>query len=99
MQLSHTKRLSDDAAGETFEQSLGEQLLRVYDLRGARVRVDSTTAKGYVEVTEAGLFQFGHSKDHRPDLPPVKINLSTLDPLGLPLSTTVVSGEQADDPL
>lgn len=91
--------LSDDAAWERFEQSLGEQLLRVYDLRGAPVRVDSTTAKGYVEVTEKGLFQFGHSKDHRPDLPQVKINLSTLDPLGLPLSTTVVSGEQADDPL
>lgn len=91
--------LSDDTAWETFEQSLGEQLLRVYDLRGSRVRVDSTTAKGYVEVTEEGLFQFGHSKDHRPDLPQVKINLSTLDPLGLPLSTTVVSGEQADDPL
>lgn len=91
--------LSDDAARETFEQSLGEQLLRVYDLRGSRVRIDSTTAKGYVDVSEEGLFQFGHSKDHRPDLPQVKINLSTLDPLGLPLSTTVVSGEQADDPL
>lgn len=92
--------LSDDVAWETFAQSLGEQLLRVYDLGGSRrVRVDSTTAKGYVEVTEEGLFQFGHSKDHRPDLPQVKINLATLDPLGLPLSTTVVSGEQADDPL
>jgi transposase len=91
--------LSDDAAWEAFEQSLGEQLLRVDDRRGSHVRVDSTTAKGYVEVTEEGLFQFGHSKDHRPDLPQVKINLSTLDPVGLPLSTTVVSGEQADDPL
>ena len=91
--------LSDDAAWETFEQSLGEQLRRVYDRRGSRVRVDSTTAKGYVEVTEEGLFQFGHSKDHRPDRPPVKLNLSTLDPLGLPLSTTVVSAERADDPL
>jgi transposase len=91
--------LSDDAAWEGFEQSLGEQLLRVYDLRGLQARVDSTTAKGYVEASEAGLFQFGHSKDRRPDLPQVKISLSTLDPLGLPLSTTVVSGQQADDPL
>jgi transposase len=91
--------LSDDAAWEAFEHSLGEQLLRVYDLRGSRVRVDSTTAKGYVEASEAGLFQFGHSKDRRQDLPQVKISLSTLDPLGLPLSTTVVSGQQADDPL
>ncbi|MGH8604847.1 MAG: hypothetical protein ACREXR_19305 [Gammaproteobacteria bacterium] len=39
------------------------------------------------------------SLDHRPDLPPVKISLSALDPLGLPLTTTVVSGECADDPL
>lgn len=91
--------VSDDAAWEAFEQSLGELLLRVYDRRGSRVRVDSTTAKGYVEVSEEGLFQFGHSKDCRPDLPQVKINLSVLDPLGLPLSTTVVSGERADDPL
>ena len=50
-------------------------------------------------MTSEGLFQLGHSKDHRPDLPQVKINLSVLDPLGLPLSTTVVSGERADDPL
>ena len=39
------------------------------------------------------------SKDHRPDLPQVKVMLATLDPLGLPLVTQVVSGEKADDPL
>lgn len=33
-------------------------------------------------VIENGLFQFGHSKDHRPDLPQLKINQSVLDPLG-----------------
>jgi transposase len=91
--------LSDDQAWETFEAALSGRLLRTYDLPSSRVRVDSTTAKGYVEVSEGGLFQFGHSKDHRPDLPQLKINLSTLDPLGLPVSTTVVSGERADDPL
>ena len=37
--------------------------------------------------------------EHRPDLPQLKINQSALDPLGLPLSTTIVSGERADDPL
>ncbi|HEY5871060.1 MAG TPA: hypothetical protein VI542_36740 [Candidatus Tectomicrobia bacterium] len=40
-----------------------------------------------------------HSKDHRPDLPQVKIAMSVLDPLGLPLTTTVVAGHTADDPL
>jgi len=46
-----------------------------------------------------GIFQFGHSKDHRPDLPQVKVMMSTLDPLGLPLATAVVPGHHADDPL
>jgi transposase len=64
-----------------------------------RVRIDATTAKGYLAVTDEGLFQFGLSKDHRPDLPQIKINLAVLDPLGMPLTTTVVSGERADDPL
>lgn len=89
----------DDTAWERYERAQNAQLLRVYDLEARRVRIDSTTAKSYVGVSEEGLFQFGHSKEHRPDLPQLKINQSTLDPLGLPLSTTVVSGEQADDPL
>ena len=50
-------------------------------------------------VTPEGLFQLGHSKDHRPDLPQVKIAMAVLDPLGLPLTTTVVAGQTADDPL
>jgi transposase len=91
--------LSDDPQWEAFEQALNTQTLRVYDLHPQRVRIDSTTAKSYGGVSPEGLLQLGHSKDHRPDLPQVKINLSVLDPLGLPLTTTVVSGERADDPL
>jgi transposase len=45
------------------------------------------------------LLQLGHSKDHRPDLPQVKIALATLDPFGVPLASEVLSGEQADDPV
>src|SRR5262245_17225385 len=93
------RTLSDDTCWANFERRLTGTLLRVYDLRVARVRLDSTTASGYWEVTEDGLFQFGHSKDHRPDLPQVKVMLATLDPLGLPLATDVLSGECADDPL
>ena len=63
------------------------------------VRIDSTTASGYWAVTAEGLFQFGHSKDHRPDLPQVKVVVASLDPLGMPLVTQVLSGEKADDPL
>jgi transposase len=50
-------------------------------------------------VTEDGLWQFGHSTDHRPDLPPVKVMLAGLEPLGLPVATDVVPGQHADDPL
>jgi transposase len=91
--------LSHDAHWQAFEGALTQQLLRVYDLQPEWVRVDSTTASGYWNVTEEGLFQFGHSKDHRPDLPQVKIMLSVLDPLGLPVATDVVPGQRADDPL
>jgi transposase len=91
--------LSDDAHWEAFENDLNGHLLRVYDLRPERVCVDGTTASGYYRMTEDGLFQFGHSKDHRPDLPQVKVMLAALDPLGLPLVTDIVSGEHADDPL
>jgi transposase len=63
------------------------------------IRVDATTGIHHGPVTEDGLFQYGHSKDRRPDLGQVKIMVATLDPLGLLLATHVVSGEHADDPL
>ena len=89
----------DDAAWESYECAQNATLLRVYDLKAQRVRIDSTTAKSYIGIEPDGLFQFGHSKEHRPDLAQLKISMATLDPLGLPLSTTIVSGECADDPL
>jgi transposase len=91
--------LSDRDQWRAFEGDLNQCMVRVYHLSPSRVRVDSTTASGYWTVTADGLFQFGYSKDHRPDLPQVKVMLSTLDPLGLPVATQVVSGERADDPL
>ena len=92
-------RLADAATWAELETALNGTVLRVYAVDGDRVRLDSTSAKTYAGVSEGGLFQFGHSKDHRPDLPQVKISLSALDTLGLPLTTTVVSGNGADDPL
>jgi transposase len=91
--------LSQDAPWHAFEGAFTQQLLRVYELQPERVRLDSTTASGYWRVTADGLFQFGHSKDHRPDLPQVKVMLSVLDPLGLPVATDIVPGQRADDPL
>lgn len=92
-------QLSDDARWAALETALGQHLIRVYQLCPQRVRLDSTTASSYGRVTPDGLFQFGHSKDHRPDLPQLKVQMSALDPLGLPMSSTIVSGRRADDPL
>ena len=93
------RHFSDDSRWAQFESHMNQHTVRVYDLRTERVHVDSTTASAYASVSAEGLFQFGHSKDHRPDLPQVKIMQAVLDPLGMPLATDVVSGERADDPL
>src|SRR5215471_10091492 len=93
------RRLSEDTRWAAFESALNQYTVRVYDLSPARVHVDSTSASVYAAVSAGGLFQFGHSKDERPDLPQVKVMQAVLDPLGMPLATDVVSGERADDPL
>lgn len=83
-----------------FEEALAQNLIDVYELEiEGGIRYDSTTSSGHWNITEGGLFQHGHSKDHRPDLPQFKVMMAVLEPLGLPLLTTVVSGEKADDPL
>ena len=91
--------LSQDGQWDAFEGSLNSQTLRVYDLHAQTLRLDTTTVSGYRTPSADGLFQFGHSKDYRPDLPQVKISQAALDPLGMPVSTSVVSGNRADDPL
>jgi transposase len=91
--------LADDERYRAFEQELMGELLRVYDLDATCVRLDTTTVSSYADVSPEGLLQLGHSKDHRPDLPQVKIALATLDPFGVPLASEVLSGEQADDPV
>src|SRR4029450_10340934 len=82
-----------------FEAALNQHTVQVYDLSPHRVHIDSTSASVYATVSDGGLFQFGPSKDYRPDLPQVKVMQAVLDPLGMPLATEVVSGERADDPL
>lgn len=91
--------MSQDEPWYSFEQELNQNTLRVYELEPETVRADSTTATGYWRISPDGLFQLGHSKDHRPDLPQLKVMLATLDPLGMPLVTDIVAGNCADDPL
>jgi len=84
---------------QDFEAELNQHTVRVYHLPANLFRVDTTTANSYVEVlSELGLFQFGHSKD-RDDQPQIKVAIATLDPLGMPVTTFVVPGNCADDPL
>jgi len=85
------RHLSDDEQWDAFENALNGHLLRVYPLHLERVRIDTTTASGYWRVTPEGLFQFGYSKEHRPDLPQVKVVLAAMDPLGMPLAADVVA--------
>lgn len=92
-------KLSQDEAWVEFERALNARSLRVYALPTHTVRLDTTTCSGYWTITEDGLFQLGYSKDHRPDLPQVKVMLATVDPLGMPVAVDVVAGQHADDPL
>jgi len=93
------RALSNDIHWSAFEQELMENLVRVYDLQKECIRIDTTSVKSYAEVNEQGLLQYGHSKDRRPDLAQLKLVLASLDPLGMPIATEVISGEHADDPV
>ena len=90
--------LSDKKSWEAIEKSLSENSIEVHELPKKIARVDATTASGYHKPIENGLFQFGNSKDD-PNRPQLKIMTGSLDPLGMPLASDVVSGEKADDGL
>ena len=81
-----------------FESQLNASTIRVYGVISDTVRIDMTTANSDGIVTKSGLIQFGHSKDD-PSTPQIKIALSVLDPLGIPLTVSIHPGNTADDPL
>jgi transposase len=92
-------RISVDGVWRAFESALNRQTIRVYQLPTDLVRIDTTTANSYADVvSEQGILQFGHSKDD-PSRPQLKIAAAILDPLGMPLVTTVAPGNTADDPM
>ena len=93
------KRLADPAAWEALEADLWHTHCDVYALPVERVRLDATTSCGYHTVTEDGLMQLGHSKDHRPDLAQFKLMAAVAEPTGLFLAGDVHPGNAADDPL
>src|SRR6266446_5785093 len=97
--LSHLlTHLSKPKYWHKIEQALNERSIEVHALPAEVIRCDATTVSGAHEVSPEGLLQFGHSKDD-PTRPQIKVMLGSLDPLGMPLATDVLSGERADDGL
>ncbi len=97
--LAHLlKHLSKRKYWQGIERDLTERSIEVYALPQEVIRCDATTVSGYHEVRQGGLLQYGHSKDD-PNRPQIKVMTGSLDPLGMPLATDVLSGERADDGL
>src|SRR5881397_1471645 len=95
--LSHLlAHLSKPTYWHQIERDLNARSIEVYAWSQDVIRCDATTVSGDHEVTAGGLVQFGHSKDD-PTRPQIKVMMGSLDPLGMPLSTDVLSGERADD--
>jgi transposase len=93
------KRLDNPPAWESLEADLWRSHCDVYALPVDRVRLDATTSCGYHTVTDDGLMQLGHSKDHRPDLAQFKLMAAVAEPSGLFLAGDIHPGNAADDPL
>jgi len=86
--------------GQAIEDRVGHRMVRAYRLPTDTGRADTTTVSVYHDRdTGDGLLAFGKSKDHRPDLRQFVEALGTLDPAGVPLVTSTLPGNQADDPL
>jgi transposase len=93
-------RLSDTEAWHELEADLWRTQCDVYALPPVeRVHLDATTSYGYHAIDDDGLMQLGHSKDHRPDLPQIKLMAAAAWPGGLFLAGDVHPGNAADDPL
>ena len=91
--------MSDTQAWEALETQLWQSTLKVYAIEVEGVRLDSTTTYGYHTTKEDGLMQYGHSKDHRPDQPQLKLMAAAAEPSGHLLGVDVHPGQAADDPL
>jgi transposase len=93
-------RLSDPEGWNELEADLWHTQCDVYALPPVqRVHLDATTSYGYHAIDDDGLMQLGHSKDHRPDLPQIKLMAAAVQPGGLFLAGDVHPGNAADDPL
>lgn len=97
--LSILLRRLHDADWNDLESELWKASVEVYQIPVEHCRLDATTSYAYHTVDPEGLLQFGHSKDHRPDLPQLKLMAAAALPSGYPLAIDIVPGNLADDPL
>ena len=88
-----------EAAWTALEADLWENTCQVYEIPLAGIRLDATTSYGYHQTTPEGVMQLGHSKDHRPDLPQLKLMAAVAQPTSQLVACDVVAGNHADDPL
>ena len=89
-------------ARQEIEVKLGRHLIRAYSLPTEVARADTTSFSvnhQQGELPEESLLRHGYSKDFRPDLLQYRQLLATLDPMGMPLVSTTLEGNGADDPL
>jgi transposase len=96
------RRLSPADTWESLESDLWSSTVAVYEIQVTGVRLDSTTTYGYHNTTESeatGVMQHGYSKDHRPDLPQLKLMAAGAEPSGHLMASDVLPGDKADDPL
>ena len=97
--LSHLlQHVRKPTSGHQIERDLHARRMEVHALPQDVIRCDATTVSGDHEVTAGGLGQFGQSNDD-PARPQSTVMLGSLDPVGMPLSTDVLSGARAEDGL
>lgn len=63
------------------------------------IKIDGTTAYGHHEIIDKGIMQKGWSKDHRSDLPQIKLMVSCEGNTGMQIASDVEPGNRNDDPL
>src|SRR5713101_2057860 len=87
--------VSKPTSWHQLERAVHARSMAVYALSQDVIRGEATTGSGAHEVTAGGLGQCGQSTDD-PTRPQITVMTGSLAPLGMPLSTEVVSGERAE---
>ena len=96
--------ISDESNWSQINIELGRSSLEIYEVGNLpTIRVDAAPQQGHHQIKSTGIFQYGYSKHHNPNLGMVKVMLAVMDNevngFGYPLAHLTVSGEQADDGL